>query len=317
MVRKQKLDATPVAETVVDSEAADDPAPRAGGLWGGSMMNLMKGELRETRERLAALAEGVRLGVVSIEVQPGQIEDRIGSDRRGDWRDEEDFARLVDDIRLRGQRAPVRLRPLDPDWRPDPAKPLDVGDARFLLQSGRRRFEACRLLERPVLALVSTPEGDAEIDDLEERFLENTVRKSLTAFEELISIGVIANRLSELSQKDVAERLRVSAPEVSLGVACVELRDAIVEAIDVTTAPKRDFRELIPKLRRETDAVGPPPTAKSGRVSDRLLRRYSRFTAAIATGPRGATVSIRQFRGDRDELVKRLEALLADLDRDI
>jgi ParB family chromosome partitioning protein len=315
MARKQKLDATPVEDAIDGDQAAQDGARSVGGFWGGSMVNLMKSELRETRQRLAGLAAGVSLGVVSVEIPTSQIDDDIGSDRAGDWRDDPEFESLVEDIRRRGQRTPVRVRPVDHGWRPDPINPHAVGEARFLLQSGRRRLAACKLLDRPVLALIATPEGDAEIDDLEERFLENTVRKSLTAFEELMSIGVFANRLSDLSQKEVAERLRVSAPDVSLGVACVELRDAIVAAVDVATAPKRDYRDLIPKLRRSADAARPPAAVPKIKNPDRIVRRYERFKASIAVGPKGASVAIRDFKGDINELVEQIEALLTELDR--
>lgn len=322
MARKTRLDATPIlhsntAETEAETDtSSSEGSPRASGFWGGSMVNLMKGELRESRERLAALAAGVGLGIVTVEIPTNQIEDRLGSDRAGDWRDEEDFTQLVEDIRRRGQRAPVRVRPLDPAWQPDPTQPLAVGESRFLLQSGRRRLAACAALGRPVLALISTPESDAEIDDLEERFLENTVRKSLTAFEELMSIGLIANRLTDISQREVAERLRVSAPDVSLGVACVELRDAIMEAIDVATAPKRDYRDLIPKLRKRREASPAPSRKTSPDPVVRRNHRFRRFTATVASSPRGTSVTIRGWRGDPEHLAKRIDALLAELDRE-
>lgn len=310
MARKRKLDATPVEEP----EAGAGEGRAAAGLWGGSMLNLMKGELSEARAKLAGLAAGVSLGLVSVEIPTNQIDDDIGSDRMGEWADDAAFEDLQADIARRGQRTPVRVRPVEPGWKPDPGAPLNVGNARFVLQSGRRRLAACRALARPVLALITTPEGDTEIDDLEERFLENTVREKLTAFEELISIGVISGRLGDLSQKQVAERLRVSTADVSLGVACLELREAIPAAIDIATAPKRAYRELIPRLRRAENETAVP--AKPKARPTRRTRRYSRFTTTIAHGPRGVSLTIRGFRGDADGLLVRLEALLAEVDQE-
>jgi ParB family chromosome partitioning protein len=311
MARKGKLDATPI-ETP-ETEAA---APVAGGFWGGSMRNLMTGELKDARDRLAALAQGVRLGLVTIEIDTDRIDDAVGGDRLQGWEDEPDFLALVEDIERRGQRAPIRVRPADPDWAPDPRAPLQTAPARFVVQSGRRRLAALRRLGRPALALVSTPEGEAEIDDLEERFLENTVRKSLTPFEELLSIGVLASRLGELPQKDVAARLKISAPDVSLGLACLEMREQISASVDVAATPKRAYRDLIPRLRK---AQGPAVTeiSKEKQVTksgSREKRRFRRFQASLAIGPRRATVAIRDWKGDPAALTVRIEAFLRDLD---
>ena len=173
----------------------------------------------------------------------------MGSDRVTPWQDDDDFAALMANIKRRGQTQPIRVRPEDPDWQADEADPLKT-DARFVIQSGRRRLEACRLLGRPVLAIIATEEGDRTLADLEERFHENTMRRNLTGFEELISIGLLAQSLQQLTQSEIAERLGVTQGDVSLGLACLDLREIIEEEVDVATTPKRQYRSIIPKLKR-------------------------------------------------------------------
>ncbi|MFN3614335.1 MAG: hypothetical protein ACK4WC_07230, partial [Rubrimonas sp.] len=212
----------------------------------------------------------------------------------------------------------IRVRPADPAWTPDPRAPLQTAPARFVVQSGRRRLAALRRLGRPALALVSTPEGEAEIDDLEERFLENTVRKSLTPFEELLSIGVLASRLGDLPQKEVAARLKISAPDVSLGLACLEMREQIAAAVDVATTPKRAYRDLIPRLRKGAPRANPDPKKdkqdQSSATAQREKRRFRRFHASLVVEPRRATVAIRDWKGEPAALAARIEAFLRDLD---
>ncbi|MFN3615741.1 MAG: hypothetical protein ACK4WC_14430, partial [Rubrimonas sp.] len=89
MARKAKLDATPIETPDVEAQH-----PVAGGFWGGSMRNLMTGELKDARDRLAALAQGVRLGLVTIEIETDRIDDVVGGDRLQGWEDEPDFLAL-------------------------------------------------------------------------------------------------------------------------------------------------------------------------------------------------------------------------------
>ncbi len=321
MARKPLLDGTPLH--------ADPPAtgPAPGGFWGGSMTNLLKAELAEARARLDALSAAATRGLAVVEIPPDRIEDAVGSDRAAGWEDDPDFAALVEDMARRGQTTPVRVRPADPGWTPGPGGPSDPGEGRFLLQSGRRRVAACRRLGRAVLALVATPDGEAELADLEERFLENRMRKALSGFEELVSIGVIARRWPDLGQREIARRLGVPHPDVSLGLACLELGPLIMQRVDIAATSKRAYRDLIPRLRAEAQAA-PQKAAEPPRGSDpghplalptventadeELV--YRGFRARVAVGARSARLVIRGYRGAPQDLRAKLEAFLVDLD---
>ncbi|WP_293445509.1 hypothetical protein [Planktotalea sp.] len=84
------------------------------------------------------------------------------------------------------------------------------------------------------------------------------MRKDLNGIEELLSIGSFTESLSDLSQEEIAARLSVLQGDVSLGLACVSLREKIMDEVDVETAPKREYHIIVPKLKR-----GPKPNKKN------------------------------------------------------
>ncbi|MEP1768378.1 MAG: ParB N-terminal domain-containing protein [Sulfitobacter sp.] len=242
MARKRKLDATMIP---LEEEIGDAGKPGMGGMWGGTAMNMLRQRLEDTR---ATISDGILNGTVAIELLAAQIEDPAGSDRQEGWQDDPEFQTLMDNIARRGQTQAIRVRPVDPAWQPDSEHPLDTAD-RFIIQSGRRRLAACAQLNRKVVAVIATVEGEAALADLEERFHENTMRKNLSGFEELLSVGLIAAALGDLSQQEIAQRLSVSQNDVSLGRSCVEMHDQITAEVDIANTPKRAFREIIPRLR--------------------------------------------------------------------
>ncbi|UWR24478.1 hypothetical protein [Sulfitobacter sp. S190] len=256
MARKRKLDAGPI-DGVQAPETKSMPG--MGGMWGGTALNMLRQRLDDTR---STLTDGIMNGTVAVRLDPDQVLDPMGSDRQSGWQDDPEFLSLVDNIKRRGQTQAIRVRPADANWLPDGETPTEVS-GQFIIQSGRRRLAACAQLDRPVIAVLSTVEGDAALADLEERFHENTMRKNLNGFEELLSIGLIAESLGFLSQQEIATRLSVSQNDVSLGRACVELHDRIVADIDIANTPKRAYREIIPQLRGK---AAPPKLTKSGKV---------------------------------------------------
>ena len=266
MARKRKLDAT-VPDQTLDSglDTEIEPTGRMGGMWAGSAMNMLQQRIDDAH---GSLLSGVMAGTVALELAPDQIVDRVGSDRVTDWQADEDFASLVANIKRRGQTQPIRVRPVDKNWAPDQSNPLKTND-KFLIQSGRRRLEACRQLGRPVLAIIASETADLALADLEERFHENTMRKNLNGFEELLSIGLLAESLKQLTQAEIAERLGVGQGDVSLGLGCLEHRAAIVEQVDVATTPKRQYRSILPKLKRGERLEPDLPPTLTGDATER------------------------------------------------
>lgn len=253
------------AETPATAEATREE--RGSGLAGGNWSRLawtdMEARLHETREALdrahEAHLEGLLSGRVPLSIPVSQITDAVGTDREEDPTSGAEFDALVDNIRRRGLRTPIRVRPEDPDWRPDPETPEEVGAARFVLQSGRRRLEACRRLERPVLAFLSFPEAgaveDPTLDDLQERYFENTLRQDLTTFERLSSVGLIAERMPDMTQEQVAEILGVNPANVSRGRAVLAYGDRLRADLDLSRATRREIDVALKRYRAE-DGTG-------------------------------------------------------------
>ena len=309
MARKRKLMAVAPPEPEQVPAAQEGQGQRTGGFWGGSALNMLRARLEETQR---TLADGVMAGTVVLELSPEQIIDEVGSDRLGDWEADEDFETLIGDIQRRGQRQAIRVRPEHADWRPDPADPLNT-DARFVIQSGRRRLEACRRLGRPVRAVVSTAEGDAALEDLEERFKENTMRRNLTGFEELLSIGLIAQGYPDLSQAEIAEKLAVPPGDVSLGLSCADMHGEIVLTVDTTNTPKRAYRQIIPALR---SGQNPQPTRTPSvvpRDDEPEMVTLGRHKAEIRPLKSGFTIRVSGYHGSAEQMREAAKMLLRHL----
>lgn len=218
-------------------QAPEAPSPstslKVGGGAAGGATGEVKGERNKAlQDRLEQISSKIMCGQLSIELDVDQVIESVGSDRLDGWEEDEDFATLKENIRTRGQTQPIRVRPADPKWKPTQYDPTQIpSDARFYVQSGRRRLAACRQLEMRVLAIVANgnstftdqgPGGDERaLSDLEERFAENTIRKSLSPLERMLSIGQIAARLKaeeDLKQAEIGSRLHVKQAEVSQGL---------------------------------------------------------------------------------------------------
>lgn len=300
MARKRKLNANLSDDPVEEQAEAANSRGGMGGMWAGSAMNMLKQRIEDAH---GTLVQGILSGTVALELDPAQIKDAVGSDRVAGWQEDEDFQQLVANIKRRGQTQPIRVRPSGDEWAPNDDNPLKTKEF-FEIQSGRRRLEACRVLGQPVRAIIATKEADALQADLEERFHENTMRRALNGFEELLSIGALATGLQNLTQVEIAERLGVPQGDVSLGLACLEHRDAIIAEVDVAATPKRQYRSILPKIKRGEPLEPTLPPALTGEKSQPFDVRGIPMTAK--KGALGYAVNIRKARVKDDDLEKML-----------
>ncbi|SFQ12441.1 hypothetical protein [Tranquillimonas alkanivorans] len=255
-----------------ESSPTEDAVPLSvsnKGVWGQASRAQTAHIVEELRSNTQRLSEAIRKGRVAVELDPSQIVDEVGSDRLGDWGNDKAFAELVENFKVRGQMQPIRVRPADPAWQPDESKPYAISEnEKFILQSGRRRKAACEVLKRPVLAVITTElkDGDGTLSDLQERYFENQIRKNLTGIEFYLAVGEMAYYIrethgSDISQRAIADRLKLPQPTVALGLKAQRFRVEL-EARLPAEASQRQVREILPLLEMELEGTESSDAAK-------------------------------------------------------
>lgn len=264
---------TPAKPKNADGTSANGGSGPMAGNWSRIAYQGMEDKLKGRTEELEAIrsnqASGILSGEIPVRVPADAIEDAIGTDRIANAPDNADepssFESLVENIRMRGLRTPIRVRPVDPDWRPNLEDPTDMSGQKFLLQSGRRRLAACKQLGiNPIAFLSFSEDGLTRVEDLQERYFENVSRRDLTSIEKLFSIGLLAESM-DIHQAQIADILQVAQATVSKGVNFYRNFEAISDLIDLGTSTIKDV-ELALRALKETDTepkTESPPKAAS------------------------------------------------------
>lgn len=237
----QAANEEPVVEERAKAVATTGLKSRMGG---GSGSAWKAGAQADTQtllnEKRAETAENILSGKHVLQLQPNQIMDEIGSDRRKDWKSQQPFKSLSDSIEQNGQDTPIQVWPADPHWKPDELDPEDVGGVPFLLIVGRRRHAILSKLGRPIRAILADPSKRGGPDDLFEmlfmRFRENEERENLGAFERLLSVGEMFERYETANSEQkttavaFAKIIGVHESHVSRGKTVFKVRDEILHA---------------------------------------------------------------------------------------
>ncbi|SFQ14034.1 ParB/RepB/Spo0J family partition protein [Tranquillimonas alkanivorans] len=291
------------------------------------------------------LEEGVMSGSLPVLLSPEQIIDEVGSDRIQDLpaeaqgKAQEEFDQLVQNIKKRGQRQPIWVRPVSPDWEPNPNSPQEIQpEAQFALQSGRRRLAACKTLGRQVAAFISTEiSRGARVSDLEERYFENTARKDLSPFEKLLSVGMIykeQHQQSKKNQEEVAEELGISQGTVSLGFSCLQLLDQFQEAYGdrLTELTQTEIKAIVTREKRRLKGREPEEAKRNtGGSAQNIATEISAAPLPleiplkrggklkIKTRAKGLTLAVDGLKlseGTRERFTQELTALLERYEND-
>lgn len=259
----------------------------AGSAWKAGALAHTQANLELSRE---ILAQDILAGNQVIEIDPEMISDPIGTDRRADWKEQEEFLSLVDSLRKNGQDMPVLVWPVEPDWKPDELEPKNLERVQFLLLAGRRRCEATRQLGVPVRAVIASQEGRGTSQDtfkmLVLRFRENEEREDLGAFERLLSIGQMFEELSsssseKITAKELASRIGVHESIVSRARAVYKTKDEILNAFkNAYELSFHDLQNILSQLS-EQPIKQVKETAKATKI--KVMRKIGKRNLSIET----------------------------------
>lgn len=289
MARFKATKPTLEQKSAAEANAQDVRERRPSGIMSGPVGSTVGFTVKNLREQTEALREKTRReildGRLALELDPDQLIDEVDTDRIEALGGTKDFESLVQNIKERGQRQPIRVRPADPNWEPNPENPTLTTD-KFVVQSGRRRLAACRLLGIKVLALVSTSSttDNLTVEDLVERFTENTVRANLTPWERMLSIGEIATSFpAKTPQSYIAEQISVNRTTINQGIKCYR-KKADLEALseNIAEASVEEIRRLISQLDKDTDK--PPVKTKKTRRANHVTVAREGQRLNLSTG---------------------------------
>lgn len=257
---------SPTPNNVIPNAVASTK-PRTGGAgsaWKAGAVEQNKAALGRARQKMG---DDILNGRHELSLATSMVTDRLGSDRRVDWLSQEAFLALKNSIEANGQDTPIQVWPSDPNWKPDPLDPENVEGVPFDLITGRRRHAIAELLDRPLRAVLASPEKrgseDEEFELLFLRFRENEERENLGPFERLLSIGEMFENLkaSSLSRNitavSFAERIGVHESIVSRGRAVFRDRKQILNKF------KNAYDLSFPDLQKAVSSLTEPKTTEA------------------------------------------------------
>ncbi|MGI9489684.1 MAG: ParB/RepB/Spo0J family partition protein [Geminicoccaceae bacterium] len=170
-----------------------------GGAWRAGLHADTQHDLNDLK---AKQAQDIANGDRAISLEPGQVRDLVGTDRRADWQDQEDYIELRDSIEKYGQDVPIEICPIDPDWQPSSANPTDVDGVEFELITGRRRRAVAEDLGIDVRAVILPKDDQDQLHQwqvLLRRYRENNHRSNLSPLEKMLSVGEMYEAWSKTS----------------------------------------------------------------------------------------------------------------------
>lgn len=283
----------PLDRSTEAREAAAKPRiGGAGSAWKAGAAEQSKAALLRSREKMAS---DILRGRHELSLEPSNVVDSLGSDRRADWKDQEAFKSLKKSIEANGQDTPIQVWPADPVWVPDGLEPDNVDGVQFELITGRRRHAIASSLGIKLRAILASPEKrgvpDEHFERLFMRFRENEERENLSPFERLLSIGEMFEDLkaggasSGVTAVSFANRIGVHESIVSRGRVIYKARDAILNKF------KNAYDLSFPDLQKAVASL-----SEANRKPAKLKAKSQRIIITRQVGTRKLSVSSQSGR---------------------
>jgi ParB family transcriptional regulator, chromosome partitioning protein len=223
-----------------------------------------------------------------------------------------DLSELIASIREKGVLEPILVRPMG---------------NRFQIIAGERRYRASCEVGLAEVPCIVRDASDAEV--MEIALVENLQRKDLSAFEEADGLRTLAEGYGYTHEK-MAEKLGKSRTSITETLSLTTMPDAVRElcrladirskSLLLEIVRQNDVQKmmaLVDRIQREggtRDAarrIAKEAKPRAGRGRPRhYVYRYQPRDKAFAL-----TLQFKRSQVDRDELVRTLQAVLADLTR--
>lgn len=172
-----------------------------GGAWRAGLHADTQHDLNDLK---AKQAQDIANGDQTISLKPGQVRDLVGTDRRADWQDQEDYLELRESIEKYGQDVPIEVCPLDANWQPSATDPTNIDGVDFELITGRRRRAVAEDLGIDVRAVILPKDDHDQLHQwqvLLRRYRENNHRSNLSPLEKMLSVGEMYEAWSKTSDQ--------------------------------------------------------------------------------------------------------------------
>lgn len=280
------------ASASTDSPSVTKPFQRssagAGSAWKSGALAQTQASLMQNREQIA---QDILSGRLELSINPNQISDPLGTDRRSDWIEQTAFKSLLKSIEANGQDTPILVWPKDETWAPDPLDPTNVEGVEFIMLTGRRRHAVAEKLGLPLRAVLAPSDKRdgvaSKFEMLFIRFRENEEREDLSPFERLLSIGEMFETLNaatkgeKLTAVSFAERVGVHESVISRARAVFRSRDAILNAFK--NVYEMSFRDLQSALSTLSAKKQPPLKVKPKPAKLMITRKIGSRKLSISS----------------------------------
>ena len=130
----------------------------------------------------------------------------------------ESLAQLAQSLQERGQLQPIRVR-----W--------DGALERWVIIAGERRWRAAVQAKLPMVTAVEASGPLTEAEILEEQLIENCLREDLKPIEQAKAYQALLTSRG-LSQRQLAERLRISQATIARSLALLHLPDELQASVE-------------------------------------------------------------------------------------
>jgi len=195
----------------------------------------------------------------------------------------EALVQLAESLKERGQLQPIRVR-----W--------DAAMERWVIIAGERRWRASVQAGLPTITAVEATKPLTEDEILEEQLIENCVREDLRPIEQARAYKALIDSRG-ISQRQLAEKLRIAQATVAKTLALLSLPEEIRASVDASEIGPAEAYQLS-RIDDPEEQTAMAREAKAGRASRDDIERRTRAARKGRGGAGGKAkkVTTRTFK---------------------